>query len=95
MLNRRSQVIAAETGELQASAIRADGEYVVGHDIKPGTWHTVGDGRVSGGLCTYVVLSSANKYNIPMYFHGPSTVDLSMPTLSRSKGPVRGCACQE
>jgi hypothetical protein len=87
MLKRRSQVIAAETGELQASAIRADGEYVVGHDIKPGTWHTVGDGRVSGGLCTYVVLSSANKYSIPMSFDGPSTVDLSRAYAFEIKGP--------
>ena len=30
--------------------IRADGMYVVGHDIKSGTWHTAGNGDVSGGL---------------------------------------------
>ena len=76
-LNRKSQTIAAEIGELQANAIRADGMYVVGHDIKSGTWHTVGDGHVSGTLCHFAVYSSPNKYNILFYFDGPWTVNLS------------------
>ena len=92
-LKQQSQVIAAETGELRASAIHTDGEYVVGHDIKPGTWHTVGDGGASGGRCVFVVLSSANKYSVPpMYFDGPWTVNLSRAYAFRSRGPVPGCA---
>jgi cell division protein FtsB len=79
-LNRKSQTIAAEIGELKANTIRADGLYVVGHDIKSGVWHTAGDGHVSGNLCRFTVLDSANKANNlpgPMYFDGPWTVKLS------------------
>ncbi len=79
-LNRESQTIAAEIGELKANTIRADGMYVVGHDIKPGTWHTVGDGHLSGYLCRFTVIGSANRSNNPpgpTYFDGPWTVNLS------------------
>jgi cell division protein FtsB len=79
-LNRKSQAIAAETGELTANTIRADGMYVVGHDIQSGTWHTAGDGRLSGGLCRFTVIDSAKLANNPpgpIYFDGPWTVDLS------------------
>jgi hypothetical protein len=78
-LNQKSQTIAAEIGELEANTIRADGIYVVGHDIKSGIWHTVGDGHVSGGLCRFAVVTSASKVNNtgPMYFDGPWTVNLS------------------
>jgi hypothetical protein len=53
---------------------------VVGHDIKLGTWHTVGDGHPSGGLCRFTVIGSANESNNPpgpIYFDGPGTVHLS------------------
>ena len=76
-LNRKSQVIAAETGELRANTIRADGLYLVGHDIQRGTWHTVGSGHVSGGHCRYVVHSSASKYGPGIYFDGPETLNVS------------------
>jgi hypothetical protein len=79
-LNRKSQTVAAELGELKANTIRADGMYVVGHDIKSGTWHTVGDGHLSGGLCRFAVIDSANSANNPpgpIYFDGPWTVHLS------------------
>lgn len=76
-LNRQRQVIAAELGELQANTIHAAGMYVVGHDIKSGTWHTAGDGGASGGLCNYVVWSGVNKPGYTVRLDGPSTVDLS------------------
>ena len=79
-LNGKSQTIAAEIGELKANTIRADGMYVVGHDIKSGTWHTVGDGHLSGGLCRFAVVGSASRSNnpfVPIYFDGPWTVNLS------------------
>jgi cell division protein FtsB len=76
-LNRKSQTIAAEIGELKANTIRADGMYVVGHDIKSGTWHTAGDGHLSGGLCRYVVHGSANKSGPGIYFDGPETLNMS------------------
>ena len=72
-LNQKSQVIAAEIGELKANTIRADGMYVVGHDIKSGTWHTAGNGHLSGGLCRYTVLRNASMANNPpgpTYFDG-------------------------
>jgi len=72
-LNRQRQVIAAELGELQANTIRAAGMYVVGHDIKSGTWHTAG----GGGRCGYEVSSSAKKPGNAIFFEGPWTVDLS------------------
>jgi cell division protein FtsB len=76
-LNGQRQVIAAQIGELQANTIRADGIYLVGHDIKSGIWHTVGDGHVGGGLCRYVVHGSANKFGPGIYFDGPETLNLS------------------
>ncbi|HEX9042650.1 MAG TPA: hypothetical protein VF838_16820 [Trebonia sp.] len=64
-LNRKSQAIAAEIGELKANTIRADGMYVVGLDIKSGIWHTAGDGHLSGGLCRFTVISTANRSSNP------------------------------
>lgn len=88
-LNRKSQTIAAEVGELKANTIRADGIYVVGHDIKSGTWHTVGDGHLSGGLCRFTVIDSANEVNNlgPTYFDGPLTVNLSGAYAFKIYGP--------
>ena len=76
-LNRQRQTIAAELGELQANTIHAAGLYVVGHDIKAGTWHTAGDGGGTGGLCNYVVWSKVNRSGYTVRLDGPSTVDLS------------------
>jgi hypothetical protein len=86
-LNRKSQTIAAEIGELKANAIRADGMYVVGHDIKSGTWHTVGDGRVSGGLCHFAVVANKSNSPGPTYFDGPWTVNLSGTYALEIYGP--------
>ena len=86
-LNRKSQTIAAEVGELEANTIRADGLYVVGHDIKSGTWHTVGDGHLSGGLCRFVMYGSANKSGPGIYFDGPWTLNLSGVYALEISGP--------
>jgi len=86
-LKRQNQDVAAKIGELRANSIRAHGKYVVGHDIKSGTWHTVGDGGVSGSQCAYVVFSSAGKPSIPNFFDGPWTVDLSSAYAFEIKGP--------
>ena len=69
---------AAMLGQLQASQISADGVYVVGSDIKAGTWHTPGDGG-SGDQCYYAVLNSTNTSDIAdnNNFDGPETVTLS------------------
>jgi cell division protein FtsB len=79
-LNQQSQVIATQIGEIKANTIKADGLYVVGHDIQSGSWHTAGDGKVSGGLCRFVTISNAKAANSPpgpIYFDGPWTVSLS------------------
>ena len=77
-LDQQSQTVAAEIGELKANTIRADGMYVVGHDIKSGTWHTVGDGHISGTLCRFTVIKTPTSGNAgPTNFDGPWTVDLS------------------
>jgi cell division protein FtsB len=86
-LNQKSQTIAAEVGELKANTIRADGIYVVGHDIKSGTWHTVGDGQPNRALCRYVVHSSANKSGPGIYFDGPETLNLSGAYALEISGP--------
>ena len=76
-LKRQNLDVAAKLGELRANSIRAHGKYVVGHDIKSGTWHTVGDGGASGSQCAYLVFSSVGKPSIPNFFDGPWTVNLS------------------
>jgi len=86
-LQRQSQAIAAEKGELRANTIRADGMYMVGHDVKPGTWHTIGDGSASGGHCAYAVIGSANTAQRNIYFDGPWTVDLSGAHAFAISGP--------
>ena len=87
-LNRKSQTIAAETGELKANTIHADGMYVVGHDIESGIWHTVGDGRLSGSLCRFVVVGGANRPSSPgTYFDGSWTINLSGTYAFEISGP--------
>ena len=86
-LNQQSQAIAAQIGELKANTISATGLYVVGHDIQSGTWHTVGDGKVTGGLCSYWVYSSANNPGYTMRLDGPTTVDLSGAYAFKIGGP--------
>ena len=88
-LKRQSQAIAAETGEVQANTIRADGVYVVGFDIKPGTWHTVGNGSSIAGDCTYARLGSADRSDILAHsnFDGAEIVDLSGAYAFDISGP--------
>jgi hypothetical protein len=89
-LNRKSQTVAAELGELEANTIRADGMYVVGHDIKSGTWHTVGDGHLSGTLCHFAEVGGAHtssKVLQLVFFDGPWTVNLSGTYAFEIYGP--------
>ena len=78
-LDARARAIAATEGELQANSISADGVYVVGKDIKSGTWHTNGDGGQTDSECYYASLNSTNTENIAdnNNFDGPETVDVS------------------
>jgi hypothetical protein len=73
------KTVDAEAGQLQASSISADGVYVVGQDIKSGTWHTPGDGGQTGDQCYYATLTDDNTDDISdnNNFDGPETVDVS------------------
>lgn len=78
--NQQQAAIAAEAGQLQSSKISADGVYVVGQDIKAGTWHTPGNGGSDPlNQCYYARLNSTTTSDIAdnNNFNGPDTVSLS------------------
>lgn len=87
-LKQQQASIAAEEGTLQAHQISEDGVYVVGQDVKSGTWHTPGDGG-SGDQCYYATLGSTDTSNIldNNNFDGPETVDLSGAYAFQISGP--------
>jgi multidrug efflux pump subunit AcrA (membrane-fusion protein) len=68
-----------QEGIVQANTISQDGVYVVGQDIKPGTYHTSGNGGGILNQCYYATLSSTNTGDIidNNNFNGPETVDVS------------------
>ena len=76
---------------MQANQISASGVYVVGQDIKTGTWHTNGDGLGQAGdnACYYATLNSTNTSDISdnNNFDGPETVDLNGVYAFNIDGP--------
>jgi hypothetical protein len=88
-LNQRARAIAATEGMLQSSKISSDGVYVVGRDIKAGTYHTNGDGGQTDQECYYATLGSTNTSNIldNNNFDGPETVDVSSAYAFEINGP--------
>ena len=89
--NQEAATLKQELGQVQANSISADGVYVVGQDIKSGTWHTNGDNGVGGSACYFATLndnsgninSIANNNN----FDGPETVDVSGLYALQISGP--------
>jgi hypothetical protein len=81
--------VDALKGQIQSSAISADGVYVIGRDIKSGTWHTPGDGGQSDNECYYATLGSTDTSNITdnNNFDGPETVSLSGVDAFQISGP--------
>lgn len=67
------RAVKALKGQVQSSTISDDGVYVVGKDIKAGTWHTSG-----GSQCYYATLNSTNTSDISdnNNFNGPETVNV-------------------
>lgn len=67
------RTVNALKGQIESSSISADGVYVVGKDIKAGTWHTSG-----GSQCYYATLNSTNTGDISdnNNFNGPETVNV-------------------
>lgn len=79
--NAQNAALQKEIGNVNASSISAAGVYVVGKDIKPGTWHTNGDNGVGGNACYFAALNdnsgSINSIANNNNFDGPETVDVS------------------
>lgn len=78
-LKQQEAQINAEAGQLQANQISDSGVYVVGKDIKSGTWHTPGDNGQGDNSCYFAMLNSTNTDDISdnNNFDGAETVDLS------------------
>lgn len=88
-LTSQKQTVKTEEGQLQASSISASGVYVVGADIRSGTWHTNGDGGATDNECYFATLNSTNTSDISdnNNFDGPETVNLSGVYAFEIDGP--------
>ena len=88
-LGQRARAISAAEGQLQSSKISSDGVYVVGKDIKPGIYHTNGDGGQTSNACYFATLNSTDTSNISdnNNFDGPETVDVSGAYAFEINGP--------
>ena len=88
-LKQQQSQINAETGQLQANEISDSGVYVVGKDIKSGTWHTPGDNGQGGNSCYFAMLNSTSTNDISDNndFDGAETVDLSGAYAFDISGP--------
>ena len=75
------QTLKQELGEVQANTISSDGTFVVGQDIKPGTYHTNGSGNAGANDCYYATLNSTDGSITSIIangnFDGPETISLS------------------
>lgn len=78
-LKQQQNALNAEIGQVQANQISDSGVYVVGKDIKAGTWHTPGDNGQGDNSCYFATLNSTNTDDISdnNNFDGAETVDLS------------------
>jgi hypothetical protein len=91
-LSQQRQTVKTELGQLEASEISSSGVYVVGEDIKSGTWHTPGDGGNNDGMpnaCYFATLNSTDTSNIAdnNNFDGAETVDVSGAYAFEIDGP--------
>jgi hypothetical protein len=88
-LKQQQKTVAAEMGQLQANQITGDGVYVVGKDIKSGTWHTNGSGNTGQNDCYFATLNSTDTTNIAdnNNFDGAETVDVSGAYAFQVSGP--------
>ena len=80
-----------ELGQVQANTISSDGTFVVGQDIKPGTYHTNGSGNAGANDCYYATLNSTDGSLTSIIangnFDGPETMDLSGVYAFQVNGP--------
>jgi hypothetical protein len=91
--NSEAAQLKQELGQVQANTISGDGVYVVGKDIKAGTWHTNGSGNTGQNDCYLAVLTSStntsdvNNIAFNNNFDGSETVDLSSAYAFDVSGP--------
>ncbi|TVZ04746.1 hypothetical protein EAS64_08780 [Trebonia kvetii] len=85
------RTLKQELGQVQASSIDADGTYIVGQDVKVGTFHTNGSGDTGQNDCYYATLSSTNGSLDSIIsndnFDGPETISLSGVYAFQINGP--------
>ena len=88
-VNQQESTLKQELGQVQASSISGDGVYVVGQDIKTGTWHTNGSGDTGADDCYFATLNSTDTSDIAdnNNFDGPETVDVSGAYAFQISGP--------
>jgi hypothetical protein len=88
-LKSKQSQLNTELGNVQANTISASGVYVVGTNIKSGTWYTSGDGGQTDNACYYATLNSANTEDIGdnNNFDGSETMDLSGVYAFQISGP--------
>jgi hypothetical protein len=87
--NQEATQLKQELGQVQANTISGDGVYVVGKDIKSGTWHTNGSGNTGQNDCYFATLNSTDTNNIAdnNNFDGAETVDVSGAYAFEVSGP--------
>jgi hypothetical protein len=88
-VSQQEATLKQELGQVQASSISGDGVYVVGQDIKAGTWHTNGSGNTGANDCYFATLNSTDTSNIAdnNNFDGPETVNLAGAYAFQISGP--------
>jgi F0F1-type ATP synthase membrane subunit b/b' len=90
-LTSEEKTVKTEEGQLDATAISLSGVYVVGQDIKSGTWHTNGDGGngLTSDACYFATLNSSNTEDIAdnNNFDGAETVNIAGAYAFEINGP--------
>jgi hypothetical protein len=85
------QTLNQELGQVQANTMSSDGTFVVGQDIKSGTYHTNGSGNAGADDCYYATLNSTNGSLTSIIangnFDGPETMNLSGVYAFQVNGP--------
>jgi hypothetical protein len=89
-LKSQQRTLNQEIGSVQANQISSSGVYVVGTNIKNGTWYTSGDGGQTGNQCYFATLSGDDTVNDIIdnnNFDGSETVNLSGVYALEISGP--------
>ena len=89
--SQEAATLKQELGQVQANTINGDGTYVVGQDIKSGTYHTNGSGDTGQNDCYYATLNSTDGSLDSIIangnFDGPETISLSGVYAFQVNGP--------